>query len=330
MASPHVAGAAALLLQARPGLSAIEVREILQNNAVPELDPSSAVADNVHRQGAGLVRIDAAVLNLVRATPSKIALGESQAGPVTTSIALINEGATAVTYAVSHVPALSTTGTTYEPTSVATGYATAAFDAQTITVPAGGSATVRAVITADPTLADGGLYGGYLVFTPQGASAVGVIRVPYSGFKGDYQTLEILVPTANGYPWLADKTGANLPNGATFTLQSGDTPRVIAHFEHAARQVKMDIVEATKLKSWGRASTDDYYPQSPATVVGGVAAKATFTFGWNGMTVLNKNIVKVPNGKYLIKLSVLKALGDANRPADWEVWTSPVVTLNHP
>src|SRR4051812_13502315 len=41
MASPHVAGAVALLIQARAGLSATEVRDILQNNAVPELAPGT-------------------------------------------------------------------------------------------------------------------------------------------------------------------------------------------------------------------------------------------------------------------------------------------------
>ncbi len=94
--------------------------------------------------------------------------------------------------------------------------------------------------------------------------------------------------------------------------------------------MNLDIVEATKLKAWGRALTEDYYPQSSATVASGDAAGATFTFGWDGTTTLNKTFVEVPNGKYLIKLSVLKALGDASRAADWEVWTSPVVTLNHP
>lgn len=325
MASPHLAGTVALLLQARPGLLATEVRDILQNNAVPALAPApnAAVADNVHRQGAGLVHIEASVLNPVRATPAKIALGESQAGPVTTTIAFTNEGATAVTYAITHVPALSAVGSTYTPTSAAFGYATAVFGASTLTVPADGSASVAATITADTVLADGSLYGGYLVFTPQGAGGSGVIRVPYTGFKGDYQAIQILTPTTQGYPWLADKTGTNRPNGATFTLQSGDTPRLLAHLDHAARQVKLEVFESTKRKPWGRASTDDYFPQNRTDI-------AVSTFEWRGTTLLNKKIVKVPNGTYVLELSALKALGDTNNPADWEVWTSPVVTLNHP
>jgi subtilisin family serine protease len=327
MASPHVAGTVALLLQGRPGLTATEVRDILQNNAVPEMGtaPNGAVADNVHRQGAGIVRIDASVLNLVRAAPAKIALGESQSGPVVTKIGLTNDGLTAVTYDVTHVPALSTTGTAYAPVSAASGYATAQFDVPSITVPAGGGASVTATITANPALADGSLYGGYLVFTPQGASA-GTIRVPYSGFKGDYQAIQILVPTAKGYPWLIDSLAQNQPTGATFTLQAGDFPSIIAHFDHAARQVKMDVFEATKMKAWGRAMTEDYYPQNSAFT----GSTSTSTFGWNGQTVLNKKVTKVPNGNYVIKLSALKALGDTNNPADWEVWTSPTITLNHP
>ena len=330
MASPHLAGTVALLLQARPSLSPTLVREILQNNAVPALAPApnDGVADSTLRQGAGLVHIDAAVLNPVRATPAKIALGESQSGPVTTTITFTNEGAADVVYALSHVPALSTVGSTYEPTSEASGYATTAFSAATLTVPAGGTASVEATITAAAALEGGSLYGGYLVFTPSGGS--GVIRVPYAGFKGDYQGLQILTPTSKGYPWLADKTSTSQPNGATFTLQGGDSPRIVAHFEHAARQVTLDVFESTTMKPWGQASTDDYYPQNRATVTPTSDAGATHSFGWSGTTVLKKKVVKVPNGTYLLKLSVLKALGDTNNAADWEVWTSPVIRLNHP
>ena len=44
----------------------------------------------------------------------------------------------------------------------------------------------------------------------------------------------------------------------------------------------------------------------------------------------NKNgakLVTVPNGSYVMKVSVLKALGDDNNPADWETWTSPAFTI---
>ncbi len=34
--------------------------------------------------------------------------------------------------------------------------------------------------------------------------------------------------------------------------------------------------------------------------------------------------------QYIVQLRVLKALGDANNPAHWETWDSPVVTIDRP
>jgi len=95
MASPHVAGAAALLLEAKPGLKAKKVRGILQNSAVPALwsgNTSYGLLDYVHRQGAGMIQIDDAILSDVTVTPSKIALGESEKGPVTKTLKIKNSG----------------------------------------------------------------------------------------------------------------------------------------------------------------------------------------------------------------------------------------------
>ena len=89
MASPHVAGAAALLLEARPGARPREVEERLQNTARPHLwfgNPALGFLDNVHRQGAGMLEIDDAVLAGATVSPSSLALGEIAAGTVTKTL----------------------------------------------------------------------------------------------------------------------------------------------------------------------------------------------------------------------------------------------------
>ncbi len=63
-------------------------------------------------------------------------------------------------------------------------------------------------------------------------------------------------------------------------------------------------------------------------------ATSFFSFAWDGTRLhSNGNKLKtkeVPDGQYVLVLKVLKALGDANNPAHWESWTSPVVTLDRP
>ena len=80
MSSPHVAGAAALLLEARPSTSSQDARTILQNSADPKPwwgNPGLGFLDNVHRQGAGMLDIDDAILSTANVTPGKLSLGES-------------------------------------------------------------------------------------------------------------------------------------------------------------------------------------------------------------------------------------------------------------
>src|SRR6185312_5904938 len=112
--------------------------------------PSSGFLDNVHVQGAGLAHIDRTILNAVSVAPGKLALGDASGGPVTRTLTFTNKGASAVTYTLSHAAALTSgpnqfTAVTSNETSV---HASVSFSAPTITVPAGGSATVDATITA--------------------------------------------------------------------------------------------------------------------------------------------------------------------------------------
>ncbi|HET9822113.1 MAG TPA: S8 family serine peptidase, partial [Burkholderiaceae bacterium] len=187
MASPHVAGATALLLQARPNTPAQAVRGILQNSADPKPwwgNPGLGFADNVHRQGAGMLDIDDAILATTRVEPAKIAAGESAAGPFAQVLRLENKSGSPVTYNLSAVNALSTGSNTFTPAFNASN-ASVNFSAGSVTVPANGSASVTATITG-PSGPAGGLYGGYVVLT-DATDASKVLRVPFAGYIGDYQ-----------------------------------------------------------------------------------------------------------------------------------------------
>ena len=101
MASPHVAGAVALLLQARPTGRSRTFRDILQNSADPKPwfgYPALGFLDNVHRQGAGMVDIDDAITSTTTISPGKVSLGEGMGGSRT--LTLSNRGGVRGTYYV--------------------------------------------------------------------------------------------------------------------------------------------------------------------------------------------------------------------------------------
>lgn len=322
MASPHVAGTAALLLQAAPKTSASSVRDILENTARPKAwwgNPGLGFLDNVHRQGAGMVRIDDAILTATRVTPGKLSLGESQAGPVAATLTLRNTGSTVVNYTVSSVNALATGPNTF---SVAFGTSnnSVAFDTANVIVPPGASATVNATVTPPTNLPQGSIYGGYLVFTPDDGSAT--LRVPYAGYVGDYQARQVLTPTANGFPWLAKFTGssyANQPGGATYTMAGNDIPFFLMHLDHQSRQLQLRVFSVAG-KDWHLAFQEDFLPRNST-------GTGFFAFSWDGVTTAGGKSYTVPNGTYVVQLTVLKALGSASIPADTETWSSPVITI---
>lgn len=325
MASPHVAGAAALILQARPNTPPMAVRTLLQNSADPVAwwgNPGLGFLDNVQRQGAGMVDVDDAILATTKIEPSKLSLGESQAGSSTQTLTIENSSNTAVTYNLSNVGALATGANTFTPSFFAS-FATASFSSSSVTVPANSSASVTVTITA-PATPTKGMYGGYIVFTPQSSGQT--YRVPYAGFVGDYQTIQILVPTANGFPWLAKLIGTsyfNQPGGATYTLANGDVPYFLMHFDHHVRTMKMEIFDANTGKAWHLAFMDRYLPRNSTST-------SFFAFSWDGTTTQGSKQYVVPDGQYVMRLKVLKPLGNDLNAADWEIWTSPVITIDRP
>ncbi|MCA1714526.1 MAG: peptidase S8, partial [Gammaproteobacteria bacterium] len=151
------------------------------------------------------------------------------------------------------------------------------------------------------------------------------LRVPFAGYVGDYQARAVLTSGGNGKPWLAKLIAGNYvnqPSGASYTMIGNDIPFFPVHLDHQSRLLRMEVF-GTDGKSWHRAFQQDYLPRN-ATATG------FFAFSWDGMTTAGNKTYTVPNGTYVMRLSVLKALGDASNPAHWETWASPVITIARP
>jgi len=89
------------------------------------------------------------------------------------------------------------------------------------------------------------------------------------------------------------------------------------------RRLRMEVFEATSGRAWHRLADMQYFTRNSA-------ATSFYAFGWDGVTFAGKKLYTVPDGRYVVKLSVLKALGDDANPAHWESWTSPVITIDRP
>jgi hypothetical protein len=343
MSSPHVAGGVALLLQAKPRTPAQAVRGILQNSAVPKNwwgNPGLGFLDNAHRQGAGMLNIVQSISAVIDIEPAKLSLGESEAGAATRTLTIRNNTNNTVTYDLSHVPALSTGPNTFTP-GFATGFASVSFSTPSLTLLAKATATVDVTITANPALPDRSQYGGYVVFTRTGTGEK--YRIPYAGLKGDYQSIPALTATLSGFPWLAKRVHRTHPGappigdwaqqaaGAVFTFQAStvegldDIPWIVFHLDHQVRRVRIEVFDATTGRAWHRAAEIPYVGRN-STVTGPTAF--FFALPWDGVTRSGGNTYTVPNGTYVLRLSVQKALGEDGNAAHWESWTSPAFVIN--
>ena len=334
--SAQVAGGVALLMEARPDTSPQGVRDILQNTADPQLwslAPGYGFVDHVHRQGAGLLDIDEALLAQTRIEPGKLSLGEGEAGFHYVRLAVENLGAQEVTYDLSFENALSTGGVN-EPTYYLSD-AAVQFSSASVTVPAGREVAVRATIYL-PTGPSYGQYGGYIVFTPQDGGQI--YRVPFAGFAGDYQAVPALEPgwrqrpdgiwTNYGFPWLAARSEGRYqkvagPGNWTFTLQDGDVPYFLVHFGHQAAALRIEIHDAGSGRPSYLAYEVAYLPRNSATT-------GFYAFPWDGLTLSGNQLREVPDGRYHAVVEVLKALGDEENSDHWETWTSPAFVIDRP
>ncbi|ANS70630.1 subtilisin-like protease [Streptomyces lincolnensis] len=158
MATPHVAGAAALVLQQHPDLGGARLKALLTGSAKP--NPLL----NAHQQGAGRVDLERAATALVVSEPGSLGFGtqawpHTDDTPVSKILTYRNHGTKAVTLS------LSASGTDSSGRPAPAGMFTVK-DAQ-LTVPAGG--TAQTTVTADTRQGTvDGVFGGSVLASGDG------------------------------------------------------------------------------------------------------------------------------------------------------------------
>ncbi|WP_285100663.1 S8 family serine peptidase [Promicromonospora sp. MEB111] len=192
MATPHVAGAAAVLKQARPELDGQALKSALTGSA----EPTGA---DVWSEGAGRITVPGAIAQEVTASPASLSLGtftwphdgESAAGTLTYA----NAGPDDVTLTLTSDVTDASGGAVPDAVTLS---------ADSVVVPAGGTAEVDVTTTDGPGVI--GAIGGNVVATgPDGTE----VRTPVGWAKErEYVDLTVRAVDRDGEPVSADTWGA--------------------------------------------------------------------------------------------------------------------------
>jgi subtilisin family serine protease len=185
MATPHVAGAAALLAQRHPDWTARQLKDALISTA------HTVAGQAVPDQGGGRIDVSAAALGAVTATGT-VFLGDIHGTDPTAAHAVTYTNTSAAPVTLSLGFALTTTGgRAVGKDAVRLGDGTAG---QTLTVPAHGTAEIP--VTVDPSKVEHGSYYGYLTATPAGGKAVHTTLALVA--HGPVHTLRVTAYDAHG------------------------------------------------------------------------------------------------------------------------------------
>jgi hypothetical protein len=295
MASPHVAGALALLRAAHPTWTPLELKSVLMNTAGRDIKTAAAVVQSPQRVGAGLLDVQAALGDdvLAYADVADGSVGVSF-GPLEITgtqtfdrtIKVVNKGAAAQTYTLGYTGRSTIPGVTFTFP-----------DGPTVAVDPGASSTFHVRLTADasamththdPTLSEAGNRAwlseasGIVTLTPAAGPA---LRLPVYASARPVTTVQAVErhlkpsgPTDTGL--LLHLAGSTVTGGATATdYDPVVTPLELTHSSPRLVPPLDPLAGGGDLRYVGVASN---------FATGGTAAATTVEFGvasWDRFSV---------------------------------------------
>ncbi|MFD7946934.1 S8 family serine peptidase [Streptomyces sp. NPDC059744] len=300
MATPHVAGSAAILFQQHPDWTPEQVKRQLMHSA------TGGMEHGAYYQGAGRIDVARAVDQEVSAEPTGLDFGlvrwtDGERPPVTKTITYRNPGAEPVTL---HVTQQASTGKLDQPAPEGL----FRLGADTVTVPAHGTADVRFTVTPEATTAYAAYSGAVTAADVDGKISVRVpfgmdleqpshdLRITLKGRSGaapDYA--DLLVNSADGRTYEQELVG----QGSTVLRLPNDTYSVSGFFFDGA------FTEATVVGVPKAVMTTD----QKATIDARTARPVTVSAPSRTARIASAEVGTISLGDQLLSVTMANAIG---------------------
>ncbi|KAG5984996.1 hypothetical protein E4U55_002103 [Claviceps digitariae] len=350
MSCPQAAGVLALIRQVRGPLDPQVMFNLLSGNANPQLfNDGTKFYDflaPVPQQGAGLIQAYDAAYATTLLSPSSLSFNDTDHFAKNLEFTLQNTDTKPATYKVTHVPTITMytlpkNGSIYPdlfPNDAVHAAATLHFSEASITLRGGESKNIT-VSAIPPEGVDAkrlALWSGYITINgTDGAS----LSLPYQGLTGSLHQHTVLAPSDTYISSSKDKTKplpAPVGNNVTFVLPGpgnagvNDTlPQLNAKLALGSPQIRVYAVPLTPDPTNQTVTTEVWGVKTIGQIKGAPSmwnSRGLNNFPWDGS--LTSGSYAAP-GTYKFVVGALRIFGDENKKEDWDLSTSPVLTIKY-
>ncbi|CAA7260648.1 unnamed protein product [Cyclocybe aegerita] len=367
MATPFVAGSAALLLEAKGKSKAVtdSARTLFQTTAkyVSSSKTDGDPLQTLTQQGAGLINVFDAIHADVIVSPGELILNDTVHFVPRHTITVRNTGTSAKSFSVSHVPAGTAltivAGTIFPevgPVPLTDTYASVTIQPTSFRLAPGRSQTVtvnfRLPTTLDPSTYP--VFSGFIQVA--GASVSETFHVSYIGLRGSLRDKQVIDDTNTFFeeptPALLDSAGDIQKGALNYTFVEDDLPSLVWRLAFGTPAFHVDLVDANttfrptitprqlepplftfpRLKGGSFAQVKTIGPLAELDYI----TRNNEDPNDNGFSLVLidepvfANGTRIPNGLYKILIRALRVTGNPANQADYESWLSPIIGINAP